>query len=351
MELKQAFPKYTAPVAALVFISPVLTELLMGAVHITNLWLLVPEMGVYGCGALIIREVTRRLRRGWGTMLLLGFAFSIAEECVILQTSLTPQFFTSISNGPSFGWAFGVQWIYLTAMLWYESVYAVVLPIHLAELIFPHLRDDLWLSRRGLFASGVIFVLSSLGVWWMWGHIGVQKYGPSSYQIPTTQVGLALVAIAVLVGATFFPRPSSSPSKSNQRCWSPWIVGFAAFFHGLTWFLLIALAYIPASTFPGAVPVIPIVIGLGWAGLALLVIRYLSHVQGWQDPHRLALIMGASLASMLGGVLVIISASTIDRVGKLVFDLAAMIFYVVLAGRLRKRGSAGTLAPRQPVQG
>ena len=81
------------PITVLIFLSPVLTELLMGVVHITNLWLLVPEMGVYGIAALIIREVARRWQRGWGTILALGIAFAVAEECVILQTSLTPQFF------------------------------------------------------------------------------------------------------------------------------------------------------------------------------------------------------------------------------------------------------------------
>jgi len=315
--------------------------LLMGALHVTNLWLLVPEMGVYGCGALIIREVTRRLRRGWGTMLLLGFAFSIAEECVILRTSLTPQFFTSTS-GVSFGWAFGVQWIYLTAMLWYESVYAVVLPIHLTELIFPHQRDDLWLGRRGLIATAAVFVLSSIGAWWLWGHEGIQRYGATSYQVPASHVGLALVAIAVLIGVTLLLRPSPSLRKTYRRSWSPWVVGIMAFIHGLAWFLLIALAYNPASTFPGVTPTIPIAIGLAWAGLALLVVGYLSRSQGWQDPHRLALIMGASLSSMLGGVLSILSASPIDQVGKLVFDLAAVVFFAILAGRLRKRRSQET---------
>ena len=96
-------------------------------------------MGVYGVAALIIREVTRRRQRGWGTILLLGMAYALAEECVILQTSLTPQFFPPAFSA-NFGWAFGVQWIYLTAMLWYQSVYAIVLPIYLTEILFPAQR-------------------------------------------------------------------------------------------------------------------------------------------------------------------------------------------------------------------
>ena len=41
-------------------------------------------------------------------------------------------------------------------MLWYESVYAIVLPIYLTELLFPAQRDELWLDRRGLAVATVI---------------------------------------------------------------------------------------------------------------------------------------------------------------------------------------------------
>ena len=73
------FWRAAAPVAALVFLSPVLTELLAGIVPISRLWLLIPEMAVYGGAALMIREVTRRQGRGWGSILLLGVAFALAR--------------------------------------------------------------------------------------------------------------------------------------------------------------------------------------------------------------------------------------------------------------------------------
>ena len=324
------------PIAVLVFLSPVLTELLAGFLPVSNIWLLVPEMGVYGFAALLIREVTRRLKRGWGTILLLGIAYAIAEECVILQTSLTPQFFPPAS-GTNFGWAFGVEWIYLTAMLWYESVYAIVLPIYLTELLFPEQRDELWLERRGLTLSTAIFLLACVGVWWLWGHVGVLKYGPGTFQVPVLNVGLALVAIAILVSGTLLFHPSSSGRKADRQVWSPWLAGLMAFVHSLAWFVLIALAFIPASEFPGVTALIPIGIGLAWVGLGLLVVRFLSRAQDWGDTHRLALIIGASLASMLGGVIVVLNAAPIDQIGKLVVDLAAILLFAGLASQLRKR--------------
>jgi hypothetical protein len=76
------------------------------------------------------------------------------------------------------------------------------------------------------------------------------------------------------------------------------------------------------------------------AVLALLLVGYPAAAQGWQDRQRLALIFGASLASMLGGVLVVLSAAPIDQIGKLVFDVIAIVLFAYLAWRLRRRPMA-----------
>lgn len=336
-----------APLVTLIILSPVLTELLPGIVRVTTLWLLVPEMAVYGLAAVLIREVTRRMHRGWATILMLGIAYALAEECVILQTSLTPQFFPAGIS--SFGWAAGVQWIYLMAMLAYESVYAIVLSIALTELLFPDRRDDPWLSRRGIRLAIVIFLLGAVGVWWLWSHVGLQKFGPATYQIPFLHVGLALAAIIVLV-ALVLALPKRIGKPATRRAWSPWLLGPIAFIFGLFWWIMVGLPYIPSSVFRGASPLVPIVVGLIWAVLALLVIRSLSSGRyGWQDRHRLALILGAVLANMIGGTLGILAASPVDKIGKLVFDLVAFILLVCLAWQLRKRRDAKAPSTDSPT--
>src|SRR5262249_49942034 len=99
-------------------------------------YLLLPQIGVYGCGALIIRALARHRRRGWVAILLMGLAFAIVEECLILQTALAPLF---IAADPQhiYGRTLGVNWVYLLFTLGYESIWAIVLPIQLTELLFP----------------------------------------------------------------------------------------------------------------------------------------------------------------------------------------------------------------------
>lgn len=332
------FWRAAAPVVTLIVLSPVLTELLAGIVTISRLWLLVPEVAVYGGAALLIREVARRQGRGWRMILLLGIAFAVAEECVILQTSLTPQFFPAGTD--SFGWAFGVQWSYFIAMLGYESVYAIVLPIALTEILFSARRNEPWLSRRGLAITAVIFVMASVGVWWLWSHVGVARYS-GSVTISPLNVILGVVIALALVGATLalrIPRPGAGAARNpRRRAWWPWVLWLVAFVFGLFWWILVVFAYLPATVASGGSPLVPIIFGAVWGLFAYVTIRWLSGAANWQDRHRLALIFGASVASMLAGTLTVLAGEPIDLLGKLVLNLIAIVLFAVLAWRLRAR--------------
>lgn len=322
------------PIAVLIFIPPVLTEVLMGSVTLSRLWLLIPMASVYGTAALLIREVTRRRAGGRGMLLSLGLAFAVAEECVILQTSLTPGFFPS----GSFGLAYGVQWIYLTALVWYESVYAIVLPIYLTEMLFPHQRGKLWLSPRGLWITGVVFVLASIGVWQLWMHGGLQQYGANHYRVSPLYILAALVVIGLIVAGTLLPRrASSTASKAERGALHPWLVWLLACGFGLTWFLLIALPYVPGDSLGGVSPLIPIGVGVLWILLGLWVLRRITSAADWGDRQRLALIFGMSVAGMLGGTLVVLASPPLDILGKFAFDLIAVGLFIWFAARVKQR--------------
>src|SRR5690349_9750085 len=77
-------------IATLLFLSPLIGEVMSGATRLSYIFVLVPEIMVWGAGTLIIRELCRRWRAGWTSVLLLGFGLAIAEEFIIQQTSLAP---------------------------------------------------------------------------------------------------------------------------------------------------------------------------------------------------------------------------------------------------------------------
>ena len=82
--------KRITPAMTLLVLAPVVAEVLSGATRISYLFVLIPEIMVWGSGALMIREIVLRWRGGWTSMLLLGLALSVAEKFIIQQTSIAP---------------------------------------------------------------------------------------------------------------------------------------------------------------------------------------------------------------------------------------------------------------------
>ena len=69
-----------APALALLVIAPLIAEFLLGDFNIRQIGFILVFIPQYGGGALLVRELTRRARRGWPTMLLLALAGLLGLE-------------------------------------------------------------------------------------------------------------------------------------------------------------------------------------------------------------------------------------------------------------------------------
>ncbi len=321
-----------APAATLLVLSPLVVEVLFGATHLTTLFLLIPQICIYGGAALIIRTLVRRRQRSFAAILILGIAFAIAEECIILQTSVSPMLFGGDPNR-IYSWAFGVNWLYLLWAVVYESVWAIVLPIQLTELIFPGLKDGVWLGRRGLAATVIAFMVASIAVWYRFTQVGILPGKP--YEAPLPVVFAALAVIVVIVFTALSSRTAvATVRRTEHRAPRPWLVGLIAFGLALPWFILPVLVYLSPDSLPAGIPV---GIGLAWVFFALLLVRRWSTSQSWQDTHRLAMIFGALMASMLAGFIDSGISLPIDMVGKMVFNGIALLLLIILAWRVTRQ--------------
>ena len=318
---------------ALVVLAPLIGEVLSGATRISFIFVFVPEMMVWGCGTLIIRELVRRWNGGWNSILLLGLGLSIAEEFVIQQTSLAPLPWPSI--GANYGRLGGVNWIFFLFMLGYECVWITVLPIQLAELIFAERRNEGWLGNRGLIISAVIFVLGSLIAWAAW----IKRARPivfhaPDYTPPSATILAGLLAIALLAFAAYkASRIRRTPVASHMPP-SPWVVTPAAMVMCPPWYRLISLIFGSRSPWPFW---IPIIMALLWAALVYLVIRYWTSSPRWQDIHRWALVFGATLVCMIAGFSGSSHWPRIDLIGKAILNVLAVVGLLLLAARIRQR--------------
>ena len=105
--------RHFAPVFVLLLLSPVVAEVLSGSTPLLmffNPFSLLLEVGLYGAGAILIRELALRRGLGWTKILLLGAAYGIVEEDLQIQSFFNAHH-TGLGNLAVYGRALGVNWV------------------------------------------------------------------------------------------------------------------------------------------------------------------------------------------------------------------------------------------------
>jgi len=227
------------PVLTLLVLAPLIGEVLSGATRLSFIFVLVPEIMVWGCGTLLIRELVRRWRGGGTSLLLLGVALAIAEEFLIQQTSIAPLPWKVA--GQVFGRVWGVNWPYFVFMLGFETVWIVLVPVQVSELLFPRRRSEPWLRARGLVAAGVVFLVGSFIAWYLWTQRVRPALHAPVYHPPGTTILLGALAIAALVAAAYALRSWRAPAA--RRAPAPWAPALTALVLGFPWHLLMVATF------------------------------------------------------------------------------------------------------------
>ncbi len=351
-----------APAFALIFLAPVIAEVSSGATRLSFIFVLIPEMMVWGCGALLIREFVRRWHAGWTSMFLLGLGLSVAEEFVIQQTSLAPLPWVA---SPAYGRIWGVNLIYFIFMLGFESVMVVLVPVQLTEIIFRARRTQPWLKKSGLLITGAVFLLGSFIAGFLWIKIAREKvlhvpHYPTP--VPAILCGLAIIILLGIaayalrnVGQISSAQKSSAPKStvrqspaqqsprtevsrstgpSRSTAPSPWIVGIVTLVLGFPWYLLMTLIFGPRRDIPLGISVLAAIL---WAGLAYVVARRFTSSPAWCDMHRWSAIFCATLVSMIAGFGGSDSWSRTDFYAKVILNVVAVGALTWLALKIAAR--------------
>jgi len=239
-------PHPLLPALTLIFFSPFIAEVLSGATRLSFNFALVPEMMVWGCGVLLAREFVRSRNLAWINLLLLGIALSLAEEIIIQQTSIAP--LPWLGSAKIYGRALGVNWLYLLFMLGYESVWVVLAPVHLTELLFPASAATPWLRRRGRFITALLFALGSSMAWFAWTkRARTVVFHAAPYHPPLLALFIGFTTIALLIALALtrpFPPPAPTPSSAPR----PLVLALLTLTFGLPWYAVISLVFIQTPT-------------------------------------------------------------------------------------------------------
>lgn len=310
------------PAIGLFLLAPFFGEFVLGNLTLSDLPLGILLAPMYGCGALLVRELGRRFGGGWPTMGLLAVAYALIEEGPVDQLLWNDSYAGhDYISGPTHMPLLGTSVAAVQVVIALHAVWSICVPIAIAEAFARDRRSEPWMKGFGLGLVSIVWVLGTGFVFY--GNYVEERFMASPAQFATAGV----VIVALIVGA-FAIRRRRLPAVAG-RAPSPWLVGGAG--------LVLTSAYWAPSNFVttkaydwvgAAVWVAVVVIGVA------AVSRW-SRMEGWDRRHPFALGAGAAMTYVwmsfpvrpeVGGSVVVdlVSNAVIGTVAVLVLALAAV---------------------------
>lgn len=309
----------------LFFLSPAIGELLSGSAppaEFFNPFGLFIMAALYGSGALLIRELRIRWRKGWSAILVLGAAYGIVEEGLMVKSFFDPAWMDLGILGTYGRWA-GVNWVWSLELTIYHAVFSITIPIFLAELVFQDLRQAPWLGKKG-----IIFFSCLLAADVMFGFFALTTYRP-----PFLPYLLSLILVLVLGRiASRLPAPVS-PSETVEAI-LPRPRAFTLLGFGATLGLFFLSWVVPHLKIPALLTMAGL---FGLVYLVYKIVQKLSRQWNWKDEHRLALAFGGLLFFMILAPLQELDQTRPDNTsGMAIVGLVTFVLLVLLWRKVRR---------------
>jgi hypothetical protein len=302
------------PVVFLLVASPLIAEVLWGTTTVSQIAGLLAQIGLYGCGAILIRETAVRWHGGWPSVILLGAAYGAIEEGLLEPTWFTPRLFLH-----PYGVAGGVYWTYAVFNIRYHAVFSMGIPILLTEVLFPAWRGRPWLGRAGLAVTGAVYVLNAAAIGVLWYTVLQESaFGVPARLHPPQQAAAAAAVITLIVLARRIAGARSHPS--HDRLPTAPSLALLASCAAAAWFAVLLLASRQAviGWLPFPVPLALIAVALAAAG------RCAWHLPRPGDLQLTAACTGALAVQAGAGFLFTGLHGPVDIIGKAIFNLAAL---------------------------
>jgi hypothetical protein len=269
------------PVCGLIVLAPFVGEFLLGNLTAGDFALGVVLAPLYGCGALLVRELGRRAA-GWPTMICLAAAYALIEEGPVDQLLWNDTYAGhDYLSGPSYIPALGMSVELTQSVLALHTVWSICVPIAIVETLVPGRRTRPWLTRTGLIVTAAVYALGAGLVFW--GNYAEERFLASPGQL----AGIGVV-IAALVAAGFGLRTRALPPLEG-RAPPARGAGIAALAGTSAYWAPLVL--VTAEWYEWAGVVVWLVVA---AAGGVLVSRW-SRRAGWDQRHRFALAAGAAL--------------------------------------------------------
>ncbi len=195
------------PVLSLFLLSPLVGEYLLGSLPMSMIAILPLMAAMYGSGALLIREVVRRMGKGWPSIVLLATAYGFVEEGFITQSLFNPNYLHLRLLDFGYLPAIGTALPWLIFVISIHVIWSISVPIGLTETLFNDKRLERWLGPVTIPLFALIFVGGST-------LIAVFTYKQVPFMASAPQlIGTGLIVAALIVAALVWPKPGNNAAR------------------------------------------------------------------------------------------------------------------------------------------
>ena len=312
------------PALTLFLLAPAIGELLSGSSPPLEFFNPIPFLllaSLYGSGAILIRELKTRWKKDYRNMLLLGAAYGILEEGLMVKSFFDPEWM-DIGLLGTYGRWLEANWIWTEGLTIFHAVFSTTIPIILVELAYPHRKDEPWTGKRTFTSLAILLAFVTV--------IGFLFLTP--YRPPPPQYIAAIVAMALVVYAAY-KLPTRNPKLENIKQTGPkrmWLAGFLstiAFF-----FLFYAGPYLVSQPF-----ILIVLIAI----LTLGMITFLSRYEWDKNENRmnhLAVSAGALSVLVLFAFLMGLASLTAGfPSGMMTVSVVAVLALLVLRKKVKRQ--------------
>jgi hypothetical protein len=202
-----AAARLRTPAVVVLLLAPALGEGLSSATPPLNmLWppTLVLLVSLYGCGALLCREIARRRGLGLRGLCVLAAAYGVFEEALVDRFWFDPRSADKGGLG-TYSEVWHTNVLLAANLTLFHIAVSIVSTVVLVERLFPGHRHRPWVGPRGLRITGIVFLVVP--------PLTFGKY--SIHPLPQLVLAAALVALLVLVGGRLRGRPSLWDSQAE----------------------------------------------------------------------------------------------------------------------------------------
>lgn len=210
-------------------------------------WHLAFMIALYGCGALLCREVAHRFGLGFSGLMLLGVAYAVWEEALVDRYWFVPRLWDDSAIGE-----YSAVWhtnVLLAAHLTvFHTAISICASVLVVEWLVPRGRHRPWVGRPGLVVAGVLLAVTPI----VYGEF--DELPPTSVLVAACVLLVLVVAMAFLIGRRPRPATRTRVDRPERRglgllvgacMFAHWVLTYSVAETRMAWPLGVALALLP----------------------------------------------------------------------------------------------------------